>query len=221
MTGREQESLNGRWQAYQQLERLREHWYWRPGWRQGRSFYTWHLTFDGQTALFDLARRIQAILDLPGLDAVPMEGLHLTMQGVGFTDEVSSEDLAAIVAAARDRCAALAPFRLTLGPVDPDPEALALLVCPWAPVERVRLAIRDAIGSVWSEVPEPLDGFRPHVTVAYSGASVPVDEIRERIRALRDVAPISVDIGEVQLIALNRDERVYRWDVVESVPLGR
>jgi 2'-5' RNA ligase len=220
VTAREQESLNRRWQAYQQVTHLREHWYWRPGWQRGRSFYTWHLTFEGQTALFDLARRIQASLDLPGLDAVPMEGLHLTVQGVGFTDEVTDEDLTAIVAAARVRCATLPPFQLALGPVDPDPEAVALLVCPWAPVERVRLAVRDAIGSVWSEVPEPLDGFRPHVTVAYSGASVPVDGIRERMRALRDVVPVSVDIGGVQLIALNRDERVYRWDVVESVQLG-
>ncbi len=221
MTGREQESLDSRWQAYQQLERLREHWYWRPGWRQGRSFYTWHLTFDGQAALFDLARRLQAGLDLPGLEPVPMEGLHLTMQGVGFADEVSREDLAAIVAAARVRCGALRPFRLTLGPVDPDAEAVALLVCPWAPVEQVRMAIRDAIGSVWGDVPESQGDFRPHVTVAYSGANVPVDGIRQRMRALRDLAPVSVDIGEVQLIALNRDERVYRWDVVGSVPLGR
>lgn len=218
--GREQESLESRWQAYQRLEQLREHWYWRPGWRRGRSFYTWHLTFAGQSALFDLAQRVQAGLDLPGLDPVPMEGLHLTMQGVGFTDEVGGEDLEAIVAAARARCARLAPFRLTLGPVDPDPEAVALLVFPWAPVEQVRLAIRDAIGSVWAGVPEPADDFRPHVTVAYSGASVPVNGIRERMRPLRVVEPVAVDVSEVQLIALNRDERVYRWDVVESVPLG-
>ncbi len=24
---------------------VRDHWYWRPGWRAGRSFYTWHITF--------------------------------------------------------------------------------------------------------------------------------------------------------------------------------
>lgn len=221
MTNREQESLRSRWEAYQRLPNLREHWYWRPGWRPGRSFYTWHLTFDGQQALFDLVHRVQAGLDLPGLDPVPMEGLHLTMQGVGFTDEVGTGDLAAIVDAARARCADLSPFALTLGPVDPDAEGIGLLVSPWAAVERVRAAVRDAIGSVWAEVPEAADGFRPHVTVAYSGASVPTDPIRERLAVLRDVPPVVAPIGEVQLIALNRDDRVYRWDVVASLLLGR
>jgi 2'-5' RNA ligase len=217
---REQDSLERRWQEYRKLDRLTEHWYWRPGWRQGRRFYTWHITFDGQVALYDLARRIQAGLDVPGLDPVPMEGLHLTMQGLGFTDEVSHDDAEKIVEAARTRCAAVRPFQLTLGPVDPDAEATALLVAPWAPVEQLRLTIRDAIGSVWPVVPEPEEGFRPHVTVAYSGASVPVEPIREHMTVLRDLPPVEVSISEVQLIALNRDERVYAWDVVESVPLG-
>jgi 2'-5' RNA ligase len=220
MTTREQESLADRWRDYQQQTHLREHWYWRPGWRPGRSFYTWHLTFAGQTALFDLVRRIQAAIDLPGLDLVPLEGLHLTTQGVGFTDEVSGGDLAAIVEEARQRCATLAPFRLSLGPVDPDLEGVGLLVSPWAPVERLRLVIRDAIGSVWAWVPEPRDGFRPHVTVAYSGANMPTDRIRERLHKLRNVPPVEVVIGEVQLIALNRDDRVYGWDVAASLPLG-
>ncbi|OLB78539.1 MAG: hypothetical protein AUI14_12990 [Actinobacteria bacterium 13_2_20CM_2_71_6] len=220
MTTREQESFDSRWQAYEQVSKLQEHWYWRPGWRPGRRFYTWHLTFTGQTALFDLVRRIQASLDLPGLDLVPMEGLHLTMQGVGFTDEVSEEDIAAIVEAAQVRCASLPPLRISLGPVDPDPEGLGLLVSPWAPVERVRLAVREAIGSVWGQVPEPLDGFRPHVTVAYSGADVPAGPVRDRLRPLRSLRPVEVQINEVQLIALRRDDRTYRWDVVASLPLG-
>ncbi len=220
MTTRERESLDSRWQEFQRLSQLREHWYWRPGWRPGRSFYTWHLTFDGQTALAELVRRTQEPLDLPGLDLVPTEGLHLTMQGVGFTDEVSGVDLAAIVEAARARCAGLPRVRLALGPVDPDPEGVGLLVSPWAPVEQVRLAIRRAIGSVWAAVPELEEGFRPHVTVAYSGASGAAATVRERLRALREVPPVDVLVGEVQLIALNRDERVYRWDVVASLPLG-
>lgn len=220
MTTREQDSLVNRWREYEQLTHLREHWYWRPGWRVGRSFYTWHLTFGGQGALHDLVQRTQDRIDLPGLDLVPADGLHLTMHGVGFTDEVGTDDLAAIVAAARSRAAKLAPIRLALGPVDPDAEGVGLLVSPWAPVEEVRLAVRDAIGSVWAEVPEPRDGFRPHLTVAYSGASVPAGPIRERLRDLRTIEPVGVEVGEMQLIALNRDEREYRWDVVASVSLG-
>ena len=47
--------------------------------------------------------------DVPGLDLVPGPWLHLTMQDVGFSDEVSGGDLAAITAAARSRLAAVPP----------------------------------------------------------------------------------------------------------------
>lgn len=221
MTTREQQSFAQRWTEYSELEQLRDHWYWRPGWRVGRSFYTWHLTFDGQDALHTMVARIQDELLVDGLDLVPMEGLHLTMQGLGFTDDVPDADVSAIVEAARRRCAQLQPFDLTLGPVDPDWEGTGLLVTPWEPVEQLRLTIRAAVAEVWPEVPEQESGFRPHVTVAYSSAPVAVNGIRDRMAALRKLSPASVHIDQAQLIALNRDEHVYRWNVVESVPLGR
>jgi 2'-5' RNA ligase len=220
MVAREQDSLQQRWQTYQNLERLREHWYWRPGWRSGRSFYTWHLTFDGAIEVHALVHRLQAELGMEGLDLVPAEGLHLTMQGVGFTDEVSENDVAAIVRAVQDRCHQLTPFTLRLGPVDPDAEGIGLLVDPWAPVEDLRRAVRSAIGSVWDDVPEAEEGFRPHVTIAYSGADAPVGEIRTRLAALRGLPPATTYATQVQLIALRRDEMAYRWDVTATVPLG-
>jgi 2'-5' RNA ligase len=221
MGTRERESLACRWREFAQLPTLTEHWYWRPGWAPGRSFYTWHLTFDSQPALHQLVRRIQAGLNVPGLglDLVPREGLHLTMQGLGFTDEVGAGDVDAIVEQVAVRCASIPPVRISLGPVDPDTEGVGLLVSPWAPVERVRTAVRDGIGAVWREVPEPADGFRPHVTVAYSGADVPAGPLREALAPLRLLPPVDVLVGEVQLIALSRDDRVYRWDVVAAVPL--
>jgi 2'-5' RNA ligase len=222
MPTREQDSLDQRWQDFQQLDRLKEHWYWRPGWRLGRSFYTWHLTFEDPPVLHELVGRLQAELAVAALDLVPFSGLHLTMQGVGFTDEVANEDVAAIVGAARERCRRLAPFHLTLGPVDPDHEGIGLLVSPWAPIEQVRLTIRDAIADVWGldNVPEAAEGFRPHVTVAYSAADAPVAEIRDRLGRLRDVPAVTAPVTHAQLIRLNRDAREYRWDVAASVPLG-
>src|SRR6202035_5627646 len=70
-------------------ERMRDHWWWRPGWRPGRRMYAWHFTFDGETALHELVDVYQQRLaGLPGLDPIPRQWLHLTTQGIGFTDEV-------------------------------------------------------------------------------------------------------------------------------------
>ncbi|MEH0975114.1 2'-5' RNA ligase family protein [Micromonospora sp. CPCC 205546] len=220
MTSRELASLHQRWTAYQDLPELIEHWYWRPGWRADRRFYTWHLTFEHQPELHRFVTDLQRQLVLPGLDLVPLDGLHLTMQGLGFTDEVSAPDLNTIVAEVRQRCAGLAPLELSLGPADPDAEGIGLLVQPWDRVEHLRATIRDAIGAVWPAVPEPADGFRPHVTIAYSGSPAPTDPIRARLAELRDQPPARATVSEVTLIALRRENRTYRWTTAATVSLA-
>lgn len=216
----EQASLDQRWDEFRKLDRLKNQWYWRPGWHTGRRFYTWHLTFDGYRDLHDLSARIQRAIDLPYLSLVPDRWLHLTMQGLGFTGEVHDSDLAAIVDAARKRCREVAPFDMSLGPGDADSEGVGLLIQSWQPVADVRTAIRNAIATVWAEVPEPSDGFRPHVTVAYSAADEPCSTLRERLSTLRSMPPVTIRIATVELIRLGRDQYLYEWDVVAAVPLG-
>ncbi|MET7394256.1 2'-5' RNA ligase family protein [Dactylosporangium sp. NPDC005572] len=220
MTSPEREHFEQRWLAYQNLRSLRNHWYWRPGWNANRQFYTWHITFAGQDELIELIRTVQHHLRLPSLDLVPLEGLHLTTQGIGFTDEVSDDDLKAIIAAVTRECAQLAPFDLNLGPVDPDAEGVGLLIEPWAPVTALRAAIRAGIATVWPTVPEPATGFRPHVTVAYSGSDAPVADAVAAIKPLRNVPPAKARIAAVQLIALHRPGRAYQWETIHTAPLG-
>jgi len=64
------------------LERMRDHWWWRLGWRTGRSMYTWHVTFDDQPQLHELVGSYQtALAPLPGLDLIPVRWLHLYHAG--------------------------------------------------------------------------------------------------------------------------------------------
>jgi len=206
---------------------MRDHWWWRPGWHAGRRFYTWHVTFDeetvgqGRAALHRLARAYQAHLALPGLDLVPCAWLHLTMQGVGFVDEVSDQDIARIAEAARSRCARLPPVTVTIGPARLRPEAVGLYVAPAEPVRQVRSAIRAAIGEVWGadHVPENEDEFTPHVSLAYSNADGPAEPLAAVLATLPP-ASATVTIRAAQLIVLRRDEHVYRWATRATVPLG-
>ncbi len=201
-------------------QRVRDHWWWRPGWHAGRRFYTWHLTFDGQQDLHRLVRGYQAHLHLPALDLLPLPWLHLTVQGVGFTDQVSQRDLRAVVAAAAERCARVAPFPLALGPAAVGPEGVKLRVLPAAPVERLRATLREAIAAVWGagQVPEAAEGFSPHVSVAYSNAEGPAAPLIARVeRAGPQQA--TVTIRAAQLLDLERDTHVYRWKTQATVPL--
>lgn len=70
---------------------VRDHWWWRPGRKPGRRFYTFHFTFERQPAVQHLAAEARGRLSgFPALDLVPSRWLHLTTQGIGFTDEVST-----------------------------------------------------------------------------------------------------------------------------------
>lgn len=204
------------------VQAMRDHWWWRPGWRVGRSFYTWHVTFDDQLAAHQIAADYAPMLKgLPTLDPIPVRWLHLTMQGIGFTDEVDRADVDAIVTAARDRCAELAPFTITLGPARVDSEALTLPVRPAERVARLRAALRTAIADVRGagNVPEDPDDFRPHVSLAYSNAAGPAAPIAQRLTA-QPVTSAEITVRHATLIDLNRDHRVYQWTDIATAELG-
>ncbi len=205
---------------------VRNHWWWRPGWRTGRRAFTFHVVFNNRTVegvdgLRRLVREYQrAVVDLGGLDPIPAEWLHLTVQGVGFVDEVRDEDVRAIVAAACRRCGALAPFKLTFGPAVVADEGIMLPGTPEGPAQALRRALRAAIADVWgpARVPEG-EAFIPHVTVAYSSADGSAERI---VLAVEESAPESatVTVRAATLIVLDRDARMYRWTSYAPVALG-
>ncbi len=197
-----------------------DHWWWRPGWRPGRRMYTFHVTFGNQPAVLGLAERAQGRLaGLPGLDMVPLRWLHLTTQGIGFTDEVKGTDVEAIVSTARNRLAAVTPVRVTIGPARPVSEGIACAVTPGGTLDPIRNGLRDAIADVWSpdRVPDEA-AWEPHVSLAYSNRSGPADDYAAALAGHAEVAPITV--GAVELIVLGRDRHVYEWDVHSTVPLS-
>ncbi|MGH3625360.1 MAG: 2'-5' RNA ligase family protein [Sciscionella sp.] len=201
---------------------MRNHWWWRPGWKLGRSFYTWHITFGGKSDVRALADSYVPLLaNLPVLDRVPVRWLHLTVQGLGFTDEIDRTDVDAIVQATEHRLAELQPFTATIGPPQVDPETIHMPVQPVEPLRRLRAVTRGAIGDVWGDqnVPEMAEGWRPHVTLGYSNAAGPAEPITEAL-ATQQAQTVEVEIAAVSLINLNRDNKAYEWVDVATVRLG-
>lgn len=200
--------------------RMADHWWWRPGWSAGCRFLTWHLTFDGQSEVHRLAADYRRTLaDVPGLDLVPDQWLHLTMQGLGFAQDVPDADVASIVDAARSRLAKIPAFDVSIDRPTVTPEAIRWEAAPGEPVAAVRLAIRAAIVDVWADVPEREDGFRPHISIAYSNSDGPA---APALQALAAAPPPSASarVSSAELILLGRDRRMYEWEPVATVPLG-
>jgi len=200
---------------------VRDHWYWRPGWREGRSFYTWHITFRYAAALATLRSSYEPLLSsLPELTPVPRQWLHLTLQGVGFADKVSPADLDSIVTATRRRLEAVAPFSVTVGPAIVDIESLQLPVRPADNLRQLRNVLRDAIKDVWGEDSLPaFPDLNPHISLGYWNRAVPAEPLRDRVAKFGEQST-QLYINEVSLIDLNRDQLCYQWTPHITVALG-
>lgn len=200
---------------------IRNHWWWRPGWSMGSRFYTWHLTFDRAGEFHELVERYQrALSNDDSLDLVPRRWLHLTVQGLGFVGEVEADDVDRIVAAVRARLGRLPTMPLVFDAPRVRPEAVAFHPRSASGLLHIRTAIRDGIADVWGRggVPETMDGWQPHVTIAYAaedGSAAPV------VQAIDLVQPglVEVPITTASLILLNRDSRMYQWETLTTAPL--
>ena len=163
----------------------RDHWWWRPGWRKGRSFYTWHITFPSSDPIRQIVSSYAPIISgISTLDPVEFDGIHLTLQGIGFTDEVSRVDIERIVASTLPRCAQLEPIKARLDEPRIDEEALHMNVHPVEQIAHVKLTLRNGIGDVRGHrnIPESMEDFRPHITLAYSNGIASIEHIDAVIR---------------------------------------
>ncbi|MFI9639691.1 2'-5' RNA ligase family protein [Micromonospora sp. NPDC051925] len=205
----------------QHADRVRNHWWWRPGWRVGRRFYAFHVTFENQPELYRLADSYRSALGTaPALTLIPDRWLHLTMQGIGFTDEVADDTLAAIIDEARGRLARLSPVDVQFGEVVVADEAIVMPATPAEAVNRLRTTTRAAVGQILGDanVPEDSHRFRPHVSVAYLTTEGPAEPY---VRAVAVTEPMAaaVRITHVDVIDMHRDRQMYEWSPIARLPL--
>ncbi|WP_040802013.1 2'-5' RNA ligase family protein [Nocardia higoensis] len=201
-----------------------DHWWWRPGWKVGRSFYTWHITFEHDSAIADLVQLFAPVLaQIPTMAPVERSGLHITIQGIGFTDEVSATDIDRIITATTARLSGRSAFDAVIGPAVVDEETIGMPVTDSDGFQQIRHDLQHAIGEVWGEdrIPERSDRFDPHLSLAYSTGVASIPELSELLaRNTLSGIQITEGISAVSLIELNRDRRKYEWREVDRVPLA-
>ena len=127
------------------------------GLAHGRRMYDWHVTFPEAPEVQALAAAArERLAGLPGMDLVPGQWLHLTTQAIGFTDEVSDGDLAAIAGAATGDGWRASPRReVTIGPARVVSEGIVCDAQPAESLAPVRDAVRAAIGDVRGQARVP------------------------------------------------------------------
>src|SRR4051812_2332921 len=170
------------WQRFRAIRTTVNHWQ-RPGWSPGREAYYWYLTFD-DADLRALVGRCLSELELPYLDPVPLDGIHLTLPRLGWADEVSASRVEACLEAADQALATLRPFTMTVGPLAGSPGAVRLSVAPWGPLRRLQRELA-ALDTPDEQACEAAQTFRPHVGIAYCNSDVPTGPLIDRVGKLR------------------------------------
>ncbi len=189
-----------------------------PGPGQGRLY--WHILFHDQPQVHALASIAQKRLaSLPGLHLVPREWLHMTALVVGSDDEITTDDLATMIAEARRMLAKTSPITVTLGSVLYHPQAIMLGAQPREALDPVLHALQTAIRTATGR-----DGiieyqpWTPHVTLAYSTADQPAAPIIDALG--RELPSCEVTIGAVDLVLQVGAERLWDWRSIAAVRLG-
>lgn len=204
------------WNAFLALDTVESHWDRSPWTTSERRFY-WYLTFEEDTDLIRLARACQRGISELKLDAIPDDGLHLTMLRIGSGQEVGAHRLAQVVARAEAACADIEPFGIEVGPLSGSAGAARLSVTPWNELDRLHRALYDATSAVFQLSERPL--FRPHVGIAYGNRRRPARDVVPLIAEQRERAQVQVPVNAVRMVELWREGRAYKWESVASIQL--
>ncbi|MGS2809919.1 2'-5' RNA ligase family protein [Nocardia sp. MW-W600-9] len=212
------------WEAFAEIEHLRDHWSVKQ-WPAGRAGYYWYLTF-GDPDLVSFAAECQRGLALTGIDAVPPDGLHITLRSVGDTTAVTDEQVETLVSCASERLSEVKPFDLTIGPLSGSRSAIRFSVAPWDPLLDLHRALPVCSGEVSPDLTsrgtrESPSRFRPHLGIAYNNTDRAAADVIAAVAALRQTPErISVRVDTVELVVLRRKGRCYRWDTRAAIALG-
>jgi len=212
----------------QDVAQVKNHWWWRPGWQVGRHFYACHITFEKQPDVQRLAAFYQEPLgQFPGLDLIPRPWLHLTMQGIGFTDEVSDSEISRITSGISGRLASITPPVVTFTRPTVQNDAIYMPAAPADALDEVRRNTHEAIKEVLGPKRSPdmnltqaLQKYQPHVSIAYvnrDGSALPY------IEALHGIShgPVTLSIRAVSILTFHRDNRMYEWTSAIPITIGR
>lgn len=173
--------------------------------------YYWYLTFDDSNVR-ELAGACQRRLGIDGIDPVPLDGLHITVLGIGDAARVTDADVASRVARAREELRTFEAFDVIVGPLTGSGSAIRLSVVPW---DRLLALHAVLIGRGTGPT-----RFRPHLGIAYNNTERSAGPVIDAVRLIREIGPVSVRVKQVELVVVRREARAYRWDTVASVALA-
>jgi hypothetical protein len=183
-----------RFQASDTVRLLHETLEWE--WTRGRTDYVAFLLQPSEPEVrAHIARAIEAIEGIPGVDPYPERYWHVTIKGVGFLiddptheDEVSPDEVQRISDAARPILESHHPFRAEIGRPNAFAEVVYLEVLDGGIIRSLNEHLLEGVPGI---ARQPVDGahFLPHISIARFSSAEGLDELKNTLAGLRAEAP--------------------------------
>jgi hypothetical protein len=205
---------------------LVDHWVPQAEWLPDRLLASCYLTLPEQHPVLSMVLACQrAVASMPEMDLVPVPWLHVTVQALDFVDRLPSHRLDGFVWTLGNELAALPAPRLRVcGPALGGSGAF-LVVEPAEKIVEVREVVRDvARRTLGLTRPYQLPGqgeggSPPHLSFAYSNATVPRAAVMERLASV-PVEPVELTLPSLSFLLLRRVARTWRWQEERGLIFG-
>jgi 2'-5' RNA ligase len=183
------------------------------------------MTLDDQPQLRELVADYQhALTGVIGIDLIPPQWLHMTMQGIGFTDEINADELAAVDQALTARLAGIEQPAVAFRYLTVRPEAVYLKAHPAAVLYPLRVKMHEAVLSVlgperFTEPNPDRTQFLPHVSIGYINRDGDTEPIAAALSKLTTRA-VDTTFTKADLLEFHRDNRMYEWTSATPIRIG-
>jgi 2'-5' RNA ligase len=155
-----------------------------------------------------------------GIAPVPPEFLHVTLLHSAPVNEITDKAIAEITARVRRRCAAVAPFDLTLDRPSVGSVAIECLGRPGRPVERLwEITASESAAILGDRYPTVPSIHYTHSTIGYATGHVDQRPMRAWITD-NDVPPVTFPVTKIALVAQSHDSKYITWTHLADIELA-
>jgi GNAT superfamily N-acetyltransferase/2'-5' RNA ligase len=178
------------------------------------------LTFEDSSDLQLLAGQCQAAISFPYYDLTPPSELHLTLSRIAAQDDITSDQLHAVEAAAKRACDGISPFDIRIGFLAGTSGAVGFSVAPGEPIGHLRDVLHEATRSAYPNAATASPAFHPHVTIAYCNSDdVPAAPAIAAVERLNSLPCVEVTVKKGALVLLERRPRAYMRQAISRISL--
>ncbi len=198
---------------------------WREDWGRDRRYLVFLVEVGAQPEVVAWAQKVQDAIVGPAVPAIQARWLHLTLQSVGFADEIPTISLDSLVDEARAALEDCAAFDARVCGAGSFADAAILEIEPWNELRALFDRLHEGVSAL-APLREGLDlsasegGFAPHISLAYYTAQVPAGPIAEALEPFQGADGPAVRVGEVNLVSVPPPNTTgFKWDLLARFAL--